>query len=163
MPYVFFAWPGLEARLAERRRLLVAGERRRSGSGGRRAPASVSPKTPDVGRTSGRIAGRHADELEQLVVPGEPMDVEQQRPAGVRDVGRVDAAAVPPVSRQSRNASTVPKASSPRSARDASAGHGVEDVRDLRAREVRVERQAGPLPEQRLVAGRRAGARRRAR
>ena len=110
--------PGRTSPPAGRRRA------RRSGSGGRRAPAPVSPKTPDVGRTSGRTAARHADEREQLVVPGEPVDVEEQRPAGVRDVGRVDGAgaAVPPVSRQSRNVSTVPKASSPRSARERAPG-----------------------------------------
>ena len=44
------------------------------------------------------------------------------------------------------------EASSPRSARARSAGHGVEDVRDLRAREVRVERQPGLRPNSWLVA-----------
>ena len=46
----------------------------------------------------------------------------------------------PPVSRQMRNESTVPKASSPRSARARSAGTSIEDVADLRAGEVGVER-----------------------
>ena len=164
VPYVFFAWPGAKhawpnvaACWSPASAVIGIGRPKSSGA--------VSPKTPDVGRTSGQHRRRHADEREQLVVPGEAVDVEEERPAGVRDVGRVDGAArrVPPVSRQSRNVSTVPKASSPRSARERAPGTASRMCAIFGPREVGVERQAGPLAEERLVARERAGARRRAR
>ena len=58
----------------------------------------------------------------------------------------------PPVSRQMRKLSTVPKASSPRSARAAQA-RPVEDLGDLRAAEVGVDREARPGAEEGLVTG----------
>ena len=52
---------------------------------------------------------------------------------------------VPPVSRQIRKLSTVPKASSPRFGPRAGARHIVEDPGDLGAGEIGVEQQAGLL------------------
>ena len=52
----------------------------------------------------------------------------------------------PPVSRQMRNVSTVPKASSPRSARAAQARRPVEDLGDLRPAEVGVDRAGRSVP-----------------
>ena len=60
----------------------------------------------------------------------------------------------PPVRFQTSQVSTVPKQSSPRSARSRAPGDVVEDPADLRAGEVGVEDEAGLLAEERLVAGR---------
>ena len=51
----------------------------------------------------------------------------------------------PPVSFQTSQLSTVPKASSPRSARSARAGHVVEQPRELGGGEIGIEHQAGLL------------------
>ena len=110
--------PWREARLAERRRLLVASER---GDGDRAAEvlrrrlAEVAGRRADVRED---LAG-DADDREQLVVPGEVVDVEEQGPAGVRDVDRVDGAASRSAAREppEKEGITVPKRQSPRSAR----------------------------------------------
>jgi hypothetical protein len=59
--------------------------------------------------------------------------------------------AASPESRQTRKLSMVPKQSSPRSAR-ARAGHVVQEPRELRAAEVRIEHEAGRLLDRLLVA-----------
>ena len=128
-----------EAGLADGRRLLVAGDaadrdgaaeqdarwcrtRRRS-----RAPPAASA----VGtRCSAHIVVHQAPAL---------MSKSSVREALVASV----AWTRPPVRRQSRKLSTVPKASSPRSARLARAGDVVEQPGDLGAGEIGVEQQAG--------------------
>ena len=88
------------------------------------------------------------------------MDVEEERPAGVRDVGGVDGAVVGRAPGAREAAGQAPEQERVDGAEGelaalgtgASAGHGVEDVRDLRAGEVGIEREAGALPEEGLVA-----------
>ena len=71
------------------------------------------------------------------------------------------ACTLPPVSRQSRKLSTVPKASSPLSAAARAPAHVVEQPGDLGGREIGVEQQAGAFGDDRvLVAGARAARRR---
>ena len=53
----------------------------------------------------------------------------------------------PPVSRQMRKVSTVPKSTSPRAARCAQAGHVVQEPLELGARKVGVQHQAGLLAD----------------
>ena len=59
---------------------------------------------------------------------------------------------LPPVSFQSSQESTVPKASSPDSRQLAGAGHVLEDPRNLGCGEIGVDQQAGALLDERLVA-----------
>ena len=59
----------------------------------------------------------------------------------------------PPVRRQSRKQSTVPKRSSPRSAALAGAGHVVEDPAQLGGGEIRIDQQPGARADIGLVAG----------
>jgi hypothetical protein len=92
-----------EACLAERRRLLVARERvigtgRPKSSG---ASHRSGPSGPNLGRR------RRHDEREQLFVPGEAVDVEEE----VRLVPETSGVwTAPSVRRQRRNVSTVPEA-----------------------------------------------------
>ena len=85
--------PGLEARLAEQRGLLVAGDaahRDREPGGARRARSM--PKRPLLGRTSGRHARGTPNRSHSSSDHVERVDVEEQRAARVRRVGRVHAA-----------------------------------------------------------------------
>ena len=88
---------------------------------------------------------------QELVVPGETVDVEEERPARVRDVRRVDATAGQPPGEERVHGPEGKLAAL--GARPETAAR-VEDVGDLGAGEVGVEGQAGPLPEERLEAGR---------
>ena len=86
---------GLDAGLADRRRLLVA-----------RHAEHRHRRAEDVGRRDAELAGivdhrrqhrlRHAEQLGQLGVPGALADVEQQGAAGVGGVARMDLAAGQP-------------------------------------------------------------------
>ena len=147
------SWPARrEAGLAERRRLLVAGERRDRDRAAEEL-AAVSPSSPM--RVGPRAARRRARRRARAAPrPRRGVDVEEERPAGVRDVGAwtAPAGAVPPVRRQQQERIHRPERQLAALGSVASAGHGVEDRRDLRPAEVGVEGQPGPLPEQRLVA-----------
>ena len=79
------------------------------------------------------------------------MDVEQQRAAGVRDVGDMEPSGGEPpdeegVDRSERQVAALGPL--------AEAGRGIEDVADLRSREVGIDRQPGLLADGRFVAGR---------
>ena len=87
----------------------------------------------------GQHRPRHVEELQQLVVPVERVDVEQQRAAGVADVGDVLRAAGQPPDQEGVD---VPNRISPRSARARRPSDRVEQVLDLRAGEVRVDDEA---------------------
>ena len=136
---------GREARLAEQRGLLVAGDARRPAP---RSPAarsgSVIPNRPLLGRTSGRHERRHAEELEQLVGPRTAsMSKSMVRLAFDGSV------ACTPVRFHSTQESTVPNA---RSA-SASTPPSREQPLELGGGEVRVEHEPGARPHERLDAG----------
>ena len=139
-----------------------AGRRRarRSGSGGRRAPARSRRRRPTSGapRAAPRPARRRASSSSSS--QREPVDVEQQRPARVRDVRRVDRARRGGPAGQPPEQERVDRAERELAAlgTGASAGHGVEDVRDLRAAEVRVQGQARSAPGRAARGRPRAGA-----
>ena len=142
---------GAVAALAEERRLLVAGD---SGYGDRRAEQFGRGHTERVRRRIhiGQDRARHAQDLEQLVVPVAGADVEQQRARGVRRIGDVRAALReiprdPCVDRAERELSAL--------GADARARNVVEQPRELRAREIRVEHEAG-LRAHRFLGARRA-------
>ena len=87
--------PGLEARLAEQRRLLVAGH----AADGRPRPAGRRPRRRRSPRTARWRAAPRAgsdggtcEQVGQLVAPGQAADVVEQGPAGVGRVGGVDRA-----------------------------------------------------------------------
>ena len=70
VPYVHFDVAGVEAGLAEQRRLLVAGDARRSAGRARGTPAGrCARRSPYDGTTSGSAAQRHPEQLAQLVGP----------------------------------------------------------------------------------------------
>ena len=83
----------LEARLAEQRRLLVAGDAADRDAAGR-AAAVRRHADPAARRGHRREAvDRDVEQLAQLLVPPQAADVEEHRAAGVRGVGGEDLAA----------------------------------------------------------------------
>ncbi len=136
----------LEAALPEGRRLLVAGD---AGDRDRGAEQLGIGLAQDAARRLhlGQHRARHVEDVEQLVVPVELVDVEQQRAARVRDVGGVDAPAG-----QAPQQEAVDGAGEDLAVAGARAQAlvAVEQMLDLGAREVGVDHQAGLLLEQRL-------------
>ena len=139
---------GRRAHLPEQRRLLIAGDaaERHRLEAERRRDLAV-----DLARAAHlrQHAARHAQRAQQLVIPLERVDVEQQRARRVAGVGDVQAAVgelpeQPRVDRAERELAGL-------GAR-ARAVDVVENPGELRAREVRVEHQTGALAEQRLGA-----------
>ena len=87
--------PGREARLAEQRRLLVAGDarhRHREPGGTRRVG---DPEAATARANLGQARARDAEQVEQLVGPVAGVDVEEHGAAGVRRLGGVHAGEVP--------------------------------------------------------------------
>ncbi len=82
--------------------------------------AEIAPRGRHGRHDARQHRRRNAEQLEQMRVPVAGLDVEQQRAAGVRDVG--DVRARRRSGSRSSQLSIVPKASSPRSARRRSAG-----------------------------------------
>ena len=127
-----------EARLTEERRLLIAGDARDRdvAEAERRRTRRRTPRS-----TAGPPAAwpRDAEELRAVVVPLPRVDVEEHR---ARRVGRVGDVRRPPVSFQTSQVSTVPKASSPRLRPPRAPGDVVENPGDLAAGEVGVDHQA---------------------
>ena len=106
--------PGVEARLAEQGGLLVAGDAAdRDARRQRRCRSAVTPNRPLDGRTSGRHARRHAEQVAQLGRPGQRR---RCRTACVRLAFDGSVAwtppSGPPVRFHSSQESTVPKARS---------------------------------------------------
>ena len=92
---------------------------------------------------------RHAQELQQLVVPVAGADVEQQRARRVGGVGGVHlAAGQPPQQKAVDRAEQRARRARPR----ARAGDVVEHPGDLGGGEIRIEQQAGLGRDRRLVA-----------
>ena len=137
-----------EARLAEERRLLVAGIAR---DRDRRAkPLRVGVAIDLAGGLHFRQhLARHIQQFQQLVVPLHGVDVEQQCAAGVADVGDVDLATSEPPDQE-----RVDGAEQHFTARGArpQAIVRIEQVLDLGTRKVSIDDQAGLLAERRLVA-----------
>ena len=127
----------------------------RIGIGPPRSSGSVIAEIAGVSRTSGSIDARHVEQLQQLGVPARRCGCREQGARGVGGVGRMDLAAGQPPQQE---ASIVPKASSPVSARARAPGDVVEDPGDLGAGEIGIEQQAG-LRRDRASRGRRASAR----
>ena len=82
----------LEAGLSEQGGLLIAQDARDRHAGGQ-WPAGGGHAEPTARRAHlGQAAARHAEQVDQLGRPGEALDVEQQRAAGVRRLGGVHPA-----------------------------------------------------------------------
>ena len=111
--------PGVAAALPEQRRLLVAGE-----PGDREGEPQVRrvglADDPGGGDDAGQQFPGHAEDGEQLRVPVARAEIVEQR-AATRWCDR-SRGPRPPVSRATSQLSTVPAASSPRSARRRSSG-----------------------------------------
>ena len=161
MPYVFFALAGRDARPARRAR--PAGPRRCPATGipaGETAEATVSPKTPAEGRTSGQHLARDARAGRAARRPSRAGDVEAAACATrstvrSRGPGRRSAA---------RGARCRPcRTRARRAPRAAGARDGVEQPRDLRPGEVRVAARGRSARGPAARARRRACARRAAR
>ncbi len=138
----------IQARLAEGRRLLVAGD---PGNGNTRTEQAGGGFTvnfaarPDLGQQ----ASRHAHCAQQIVVPVADVNVVQQGAAGIAGVGDVQRAAgkvphQPGVDRAEGQLAAL--------GAFARAGDIVEQPADLGAAEIGVEQQAGLLPEQLIEA-----------
>ena len=93
---------------------------------------------------------RHAEQLEQLVVPAALADVVEQRPRGVGGVGDVAAPAAEPPRHPAVHGTERELAGL---GAFAHAGHVVQQPADLGAAEVRVEQQPRLAPDHRLGAG----------
>ena len=130
-----------ETGLTESGRLLVAGA---AADRNLRAEPFGSRRPVDFARRThlGQHLPRNVQDRQEFVVPIERVDVEDQRAAGVADVGHVTAAAGEPpdqkgIDRAEENLARLGSA--------AKAWIGVEQMLDLRAGEIRVEHQAGLL------------------
>ena len=73
--------PRLEASLTEQRRLLVAGDA--GHRHGRALNRRLVAQTPDEGTTRGQYGTRNVEQRKQFVIPVAPVNVVQQRAAGV--------------------------------------------------------------------------------
>ena len=136
-----FHHAGLEAGLADGRRLLVAGDAARSGSRRRTARRRSSPKSPAQSCTSGSMArGMRRSFSSSSSQSPVSMLKSSVREALVASV----ACTLPPVSRQIRKRiDGAEAASSPRSARSRAPGTLSSIQRDLGAGEIGIEQQAG--------------------
>ena len=140
----------LEAGLADGRRLLVAGH---AANGDGRAE-QLGLGRAELGGVVAHLRqqrARHAEDLQQLVVPGAGADIEQQRARGVGRVGRVHAPAGQPPQQEGIDGAEGELAALGARAR---AGDVVEHPGDLGRREIRVEPQPGLRDDRRLVARR---------
>ena len=123
-----------EARLTEERCLLVAG---RAGDRDACAEELRLADRPARADDLGEHGARDAEELEQLVVPVERREVEEQRSRGVGDVGRVHGPAgqLPDEPRVDRPEGEVARGLA-------------EDPLELRRREVRVRDEPRPVADE---------------
>ena len=130
---------GLEAALAEQRRLLVAGHAR-DGNARRHARVAGLAKAPRRAPDLGHHAGRNAKQVEQPRVPAAFVDVVEHGAACVGDVGGMHEPAG-----EHPNQPGVHRAKEQLAALGtlARTGHVVEDPRDLARGEVRVGQQTG--------------------
>ena len=147
VPYVHLTGPGLEAGLAEQRRLLVAEVARDRDALEVADAARRRPRTSS--RISGSIAAGTPTVGEELRVPGQRLEVHQHRARGVRDVGHVDAATGRRRS-AARSAScrwcrTADRRGSAAARRSGAAR--IEDPGELQGRRIGRDRQPGPCPE----------------
>ena len=134
-----FGVSGREARLSEQRRLLVADRRRDRDPLERSARLAVDlRRRPDLGQHR----PRHADRVEQRVVPVERREVHQHRAAGVGHVGQVPAGQAPDQPRVDRPEHDLARLRALTQTRDR-----VQQPAHLGTREVGRQRQAGALPE----------------
>ena len=97
----------------------------------------------------GKHRARHAQQLQQLVVPFAGVDVEQQRARGVGGVGGVHLAGGEPPQQIAIDGAEHQLAAFGAGAR---AGHVIEDPGDLGAGEIGIDDQAGLGGDRRLVA-----------
>ena len=137
---------GLEARLAEQRRLLITGDAAHGHvepGGGR---GCRHPEAPATGSDLGETRAWYAEERAQLVGPAVRVDVVQERAAGVRRVGRVHAA-VGPAGEAPEDPAVDGAEREVRSAVDAALG---EQPLQLGGGEVGVEDEPGPLADEGL-------------
>ena len=141
---------GTEARLPEERGLLVPGDARDRHS--RRYWADRAGPRPNTGGREYLWQHRrgYVERCQQLVVPRQAVEIEEQRARSVGGVGGVEPAAGQP-----------PDQPRVHRAEGYLAGRGappqlrvlVEQPSDLRAGEVGIEHQAGPFTEQRAKPG----------
>ena len=142
-----FHHAGLEAALPNGRGLLVA----RNAEDFHRTAEQMRQRRAEVGRGVAHLRkqrGRNAEQLEQFRVPLAGADVEQRGARRIGGVGRVRLAAgeVPEQIRVDRAEGELAGLR-----RRARAGYVVEQPRDLRRREIRIEQQSGALGDELLV------------
>ena len=132
--------------MAEQRRLLVARDPR---DRDRMSVQCIRARRRDDARARAHARQRllgDAEQIQQLLVPAAGCDVEEQRARGVRRVGHVLAAeleAQPRVDRPEDRAAVHRALAQPLDV--------LEQPRDLRRREVRVEHEARAFADERLV------------
>ena len=140
--------PGLEAALAEERRLLVARDARDRDPGRHALVGRRLAEDPGAGADLRQHRRGDAEDLQQLRVEAALVDVVEQRARGVRGIRGVDAPAgeavdQPRVDRAEGDLAGLGARPQRRIA--------LQQPRDLAAREVGVEHEAGALVKQRLV------------
>ena len=136
------------AHLPEEGRLLIAGN-----SGDRHVGDSEAGRDAPVelarGAHVGQHAGGHAEQLEQIVVPGQRVDVEQHGPRRVADVGDVRGAArqlphEPGIDRPERELTGIGSLARPRDV--------VQNPGDLAPGKIGIDHEPGTVANERLVA-----------
>jgi hypothetical protein len=130
-----------ETGLADRRRLLVAGNRGDRDGGTEEAGISAAEIAVGVAHFRQQRA-RDAERVKQIVVPGEAPQVEQHRARGVGDIGCMQPAAGQPpqqerIDRAERDFPGAGALGEP--------GWRIEQPTDFRRGEVRVDDKAGTL------------------
>jgi hypothetical protein len=89
--------PGRITALREQRRLGIAHHAADRHAAGQNAAASVSPNCAALSRTSGSARGGTSNSAQSSGVPAQLADVEQERAAGVGEVGGKNFSAGEPV------------------------------------------------------------------
>ena len=144
---------GPHAALAEGGRLLVAGAARDRDLGAEQGGSDDAEAGPAAARWPHlrQDRRRHAEEVAEPAAPGHVVDVEEERAAGVGDVGGVDAAAgEPPDEERVDRAEEHVARGAPRR----EPGDRLEEVHDLRGREIRIEEEPRALAHERFGPGR---------
>ena len=139
---------GLEAGLADGRGLLVAGDAGDCDRTAKQARVAVTEFGGGVLHL-GQHRARHAQQLQEFVVPLAGVDVEQQRARGVGGVGGVHLAAGQPPQQIAIDGAEHQFAAAGAFAR---ARHLVENPGDFRSGEIGIDNETGPGRNRRLVA-----------
>src|SRR6185437_15678828 len=144
-----FPFAGVEAALAKESRLLIAGDAADRNAVGEEIEAAGGSEIGGTRPHFGEQVARNLEISKQLVVPLHRVDIEEEGAAGVAGVGEVAAAGEPP------DQEGIDGAAGEVAGRGADVEARIAGQKpvQLRAREVRIEGEAGAFGQPQLVGG----------